>query len=178
MLHRQVDRMQRMVEDLLTSSRMRSGALTCRPRTVDLGEEIPRLVAPSLLEGVDLDTEALTGCRVRFDPDHLAQVLTNLLANAARYGEPPVKVTAERHDDRVELSVADHGEGIAREAVPELFHRYEHGGDTAGLGLGLHIVRQLTERNGGTVVYRDHEPRGACFVLDLPAAEPTGPPSS
>lgn len=172
--HRQVDRMQRMVDDLLTSSRIRSGALSYQPRTVALGEELPEMVPPSLLDEVEIDTANLTGRHVHVDPDHLSQVLTNLVANAARYGEPPIVISAEAADHTISVSVTDHGPGVPEEEAAELFSRYEHGGETEGLGLGLHIVQLLAERNGGEVHHRDNEPQGAQFVVSLPAGDPVG----
>ena len=113
------------------------------------------------------------------DPRHLNQILTNLLGNAFKYGTPPVEVTVGGDDDVVDIEVRDHGAGVPAGFVPYLFDRFTRADTPAsrekkGTGLGLYIVRQLAEANGGTVTYRDHPGGGGCFTVHLPA---TGEPA-
>lgn len=114
------------------------------------------------------------------DPFQLQQILTNLLSNAARYGEPPVVVHVARHGDRVRIDVTDSGPGVPETFVDHLFDRFERAetgtsSDTGGTGFGLYLVRRLLETNGGTVTYEPVEPHGARFTVMLPAASPTPP---
>jgi PAS domain S-box-containing protein len=112
---------------------------------------------------------------VQADPIHLARIFQNLLANALHHAGSPalhIEVSGERSGDRVILSVADNGVGIAREhreRVFQAFQRLEHAA-SAGRGIGLSICRKLVEAQGGEIWVEPAAPAGACFRLQLPAA--------
>lgn len=111
------------------------------------------------------------------DPSRLQQVVTNLLVNAIKFSheDGSIQVTMRCTTDRVEVTIIDHGEGIAPEALPYIFERFrqadgsitrEHG----GMGLGLAIVRHIMDLHGGTVTATSEgRGRGATFTLTLPA---------
>jgi signal transduction histidine kinase len=92
-------------------------------------------------------------------------VTQNLVSNALAYGDPPVRIAAERRGELVEMVVQDAGPGVPEELVPSLFGRF-----VRGAGLGLFIVRHLVEANGGSVRYERAEPRGARLIVELEAA--------
>ena len=104
----------------------------------------------------------------------LTQILANLLTNAARYTAPEgrIELSTERVDERVEFRVRDNGRGIPPEAFERIFEPFERpDGVRAGLGLGLALVRQLTELHGGRVSgYSAGPGRGSEFVVSLPCA--------
>ncbi len=106
------------------------------------------------------------------------RIVSNLLVNAFRYGEPPVVVRAEERDDGFRLTVEDRGAGVPPEFVPDLFERFTRSGATrervAGTGLGLAIARSYATAHGGDLHYEPATPKGACFELFLPAAEYAG----
>ena len=125
---------------------------------------------------------AAAGCRLlltleegvvgRWDRMRLAQVITNFISNALKYGPgAPIEVTAAARGDRAVLSVRDHGIGIAPKDQRRLFQRFaravspEH---YSGLGLGLWIVRVLVEAMGGTVAVESQPGAGASFTAELP----------
>jgi signal transduction histidine kinase len=168
-------RMLRLVDDLLIVSRATAQVLESRPEDVWADD----VLAPVLGELGDLGGTprgvhlAVEGCRLHVDPQHLQQIVFNLVSNAMKYGEPPVTIQAVRHGEgRVALEVADHGPGVPPSFRDRMWDRFEQKdrGDTRtarGTGLGLAIVKLLTEANGGTVGYRDAVPQGAVFSVVL-----------
>jgi signal transduction histidine kinase len=108
------------------------------------------------------------------DPLRIEQVLTNLLANAAKYTDPggDVRLTAEADAGEIVLRVRDNGRGIALELLPRLFDRFWRGSDEnapGGLGLGLALVKSLVDLHGGSVTaYSDGPGAGAEFIIHLP----------
>ena len=110
------------------------------------------------------------------DPDRLEQIVANLLANAVRYGTPPVEVAARTEGDWVWLEVKDHGDGVPESFEPLLFERFTRGPGSAerssqGTGLGLAIVAKLAELHGGQVAYR-REGGATVFAVALPRLGP------
>jgi len=115
---------------------------------------------------------------VRGDPNRLQQVVWNLLSNAVKFTAKGdrIDVSVERTDSKVEIIVADSGQGIAAEFLPHVFDRFRQADSSltrqhGGLGLGLSIVKQLVELHGGTV--RAKSPglaQGATFIVSLPLA--------
>jgi CheY-like chemotaxis protein len=122
---------------------------------------------------------APVGLAVEVDPERLAQVLLNLLTNAAKYSDigSRIIVRAKRVDGRVRVSVTDEGVGIAPEMLDKVFDLFVQQPQTlerssGGLGLGLTIVRNLVEMHGGSVAVRsDGVGLGSEFIVDLPAFE-------
>jgi two-component system, OmpR family, phosphate regulon sensor histidine kinase PhoR len=181
-------RMNRLIDDLLSLSRIEMTEHQPPSESVDLRKLLPRLVAgyePRLAEhAARLDmriAEALPP--VIADPDQLAQVLQNLLDNAVKYGraDGTVLLSAERAPSGgkwparqgVVLSVADEGEGISREHLPRLterFYRVDKGRSRAvgGTGLGLAIVKHIVNRHRGHLVIESEEGIGTTVSVWLP----------
>jgi two-component system, OmpR family, sensor histidine kinase MtrB len=103
-------------------------------------------------------------------------MLSNLISNALRHGEPPVTVMAARRDTHLRLAVEDRGQGVRREFVPRLFDRFarstESRGRTDGSGLGLAIAQAYARAHGGDIVYEPAVPHGARFELVIPLRAP------
>ena len=99
----------------------------------------------------------------------LDRVLSNLLTNAAQYGEPPLLVVAEQRDQHLHIAVSDEGRGVPEELQGRLFERFARGDDAAGSGLGLAIARSYARAHSGEIVYAPRG-RGARFELVLPQA--------
>ncbi|MCP3143267.1 PAS domain-containing sensor histidine kinase [Pyxidicoccus xibeiensis] len=177
-LRRQVKRLADLVNDLLDVSNIRAGrlALTLNPQQCDLAALV-RDVAGRF------DTEVKrAGCEVRvhapapvqgtWDASRLEQVVTNLLANAVKYGPGhPVTLSVEAVDGRARLTVRDAGIGIAPENLQRIWGRFERAVSErhyGGLGLGLYISRQIVEALGGTVKAESTLGQGATFIVELP----------
>ena len=172
-MRRNAVRMMHLVDDLLMVSRAAANVLVAHPEEVTATDLVQPVLDElgDMLAGVELD---LHGCRLRVDPQHLQQVVTNLLTNATKYGAAPIEVRAvPTGAGRVTIEVADHGPGVPPDFRPRMWERFEQKdrGDrrtASGTGLGLAIVRLLAEANGGTVGYRDRVPSGAVFTVELP----------
>ncbi len=173
-LLQQTQRMTTLVEQLLDLSRLDAEAIDIAPERVDVRAHVEEIVhlAAADLAAVRIDVPADTIALV--DPNALDRIVTNLLTNAFRYGEPPVRVHAEQTDRHFRLTVEDNGSGVPPEFVPDLFERFTRSeGSRAtsggtGTGLGLAIARSYARAHGGDLVYEDTEPHGACFRLILP----------
>jgi signal transduction histidine kinase len=172
----EVERMERLVGDLLLLAKTDERRLVVRSRPVDLRGVVLDEAERARAQGrVRFDTAAVTAATVNGDPEGLARVVRNLLENATRYARERVELTLAEHDGRVELSVADDGPGIpaeARERVFERFARLDEGRtrDAGGAGLGLAIVRELVQAHGGSVTVGG----GARFVVTLPRPASSG----
>jgi signal transduction histidine kinase len=172
----QAERLSRMVRQLLTVTRLESGALKPRSEVVALGPRVRRAWEALGVPDVpfQLDDDA-AGWLAIADADHLDQVLWALLDNAVKYGAAsPIRATVAsgRSDGRVRLTIADGGPGVAEGDRARLFARFERGGEAApdgGSGLGLYVSRELCRAMGGDLVL---EPTvaggGAAFTIVLP----------
>lgn len=170
------ERLARVVEDLQAIQYIDSGELPVRIERFALQPAVVAAVE-AVVSGLPHPFEVefdVPDLEVLGDRGRLEQVLVNLLANATRYGEPPVQVVGTRHGDaRLQLRVRDAGPGIPDEFVPHLFDRFARGPgaprDAPGSGLGLSIVRGFVRSMDGDVW---HEPcdAGACLVVELPIA--------
>ncbi|HLE00576.1 MAG TPA: HAMP domain-containing sensor histidine kinase [Bdellovibrionota bacterium] len=174
--HTEVDKLVRLVDDMLDATRIVSGALTIRKSEFDLTSLVREIVEKfrPLLTNADcalhVDTnEAVIGT---FDKFRIEQVLSNLLTNAARYAAgKPVWVSVCRIDDRVSLIVRDEGKGIPAEKREMIFERFKRAvaeGDQRGLGLGLFISRQIVRAHHGDIHVESQSGQGAIFIVDLP----------
>lgn len=167
-------RMARLVRDVLAASELDQGLLTVDPQPIDvraLAETVARAHASE-----DGATEIHAEGRpiALADPDRVEQILSNLLANALRYGRSPVIVDVEERGLLVEVRVTDRGPGLPDDLRPRLFERFElsdEAGDRIqqGFGLGLSVARDLARALGGELSLEKDSP-GATFVLTLPAA--------
>jgi two-component system sensor histidine kinase KdpD len=168
------ERLDRLVANLLSMSRIEAGALQPEHQAVDVEElvcERARRLGPRFGE-IALRVEARSDLPlVRGDYSQLDQVVTNLLDNAARFAPPGSEVVVEAApvDGVIELRVADAGPGVPpaqRDDVFRPFHRGAAGGGTSGLGLA--ICKGIVEAHGGSISVEDSPAGGATFVVRLP----------
>jgi signal transduction histidine kinase/ActR/RegA family two-component response regulator len=188
-IERQVAHLSRLVDDLLDVSRIARGKIQIDRAAVDMRAVVERaieLAQPALerrARAVDLHLPAAP-VMVEGDAVRLAQVVSNLLQNAAKFTAPDqlISLGLTQHEGTVELTVEDQGSGIAPELLPrvfDLFTQGEQGMDrhAGGLGLGLAIVKTLVQLHGGTVYAQSEGPgRGSRFTVRLPAAAPAAAP--
>jgi len=182
-MERQLSHMVRLIDDLLDVSRISLNKLQLRRTRVVLADVVSSAVetARPNIDGAEHHLEVLLPPEpILLDADltRLAQVLGNLLTNAAKYtpkrGEITVRV--ERHDDAVEVSVEDNGIGLQKESLRSIFDMfsqvdYSFERTTGGLGIGLALVRGLTEMHGGSVRAESAGPGlGSRFIVRLPVA--------
>ena len=122
--------------------------------------------------GISLQVDLCAHPHGPLDRVRLGQVVTNLLQNAARYGQGrPVEVRVEHAGGVASLLVVDHGMGIAPEDRARIFEKFERAVSArqfGGLGLGLWISRQIVEAHGGRILVEDTPGGGATFKVELP----------
>jgi signal transduction histidine kinase len=105
-------------------------------------------------------------------------MLENLFLNALRHGDSPVTVALSEGEHEVQIHVTDSGHGVPEDMRPRLFQRFATGPSRGGTGLGLYIVRQLAQAQGGEASYEPPSPErpAGSFVLSLPRAPDTPTP--
>ena len=180
-IEEEADRLAALVDDLLEISQLDAGALdvTMELNTVDdvIGAALQR--AETVLNDHPIETYVAINALLvgRFDFGHTLRILVNLLENAAKYSPSgsPIALGAERHGDRLDITVADRGPGIAaaeRDRIFEPFYRAPGTQpDVRGAGLGLSIARRLAEVQGGALAVAERAGGGSVFTLTLPAAD-------
>ena len=171
-LYQQGERMRRVVEQLLDLSRLDSGRINVEPEPLPLRKHIEAVVeSVGAIDAKHVEITVPDDLVVMLDPATVERVVANLVANAIRYGKPPVVVSAEQSDRHVRICVEDSGEGVAHDFIPYLFERFrrsaESGGKATGTGLGLSIARSYARAHGGDVFYHEGR-RGARFELVVP----------
>lgn len=186
-LHRQVEHLVRLVDDLLDVSRIVLRRIELRKEPSDLRDIVRHAVetAESVIEarGHTLAIHAAADSIVVVaDAVRLAQAITNLLVNAANHSEQPgsIHLTVTRDDRMVRIAVRDWGVGIPPELLPNIFDLFVQGERSlarsqGGLGIGLTLVKGIAELHGGSVSASSDGPgTGSEFVIRIPAAdEPT-----
>ncbi|MGI8881868.1 MAG: DUF4118 domain-containing protein [Jatrophihabitans sp.] len=172
-----LDKLARLVSNLLDMSRLQAGAMAVVPRPVDISGLVARA-----LDGLGATADAVTVVVPLDLPEAIAdaglfeRVLANVLENAVRYSpaDRPPTVTASAHYDRVEIRVIDRGSGLGVEEKERVFAPFQRLGDTSnttGVGLGLALARGLAEAMGGTLIPEDTPGGGLTMVISLRAAQ-------
>jgi PAS domain S-box-containing protein len=182
-LHGQADRMEQLIGDILSVSRIDSGRISVDFSRVDVASVVqhvcdevrPMLKGRTLKCRVPEDLPAVMG-----EARKLHQILVNLVNNAIKYSEPGTQISLSVRGDRsaVRFEVSDQGVGIRKEHMPRLFEKFYRADDpavrrTSGTGLGLYIVRSLVMMLGGQVHVRSRPGKGTVFIVTLPRAEAT-----
>lgn len=179
------ERMTRMMRDVLDFTQTRLGnGLAVSLRTINVHSVSRRIVQEFALSypGREIQLELTGDGTGVWDENRIGQAVSNLLANAIRYGDPrqPVRLTCAAEPELVTISVWNAGEAIPPDVMPRLFapfcrsnaSRSEAESNAAGLGLGLFIVREIATACGGTVEASSSFDRGTTFRLKLPRREP------
>jgi signal transduction histidine kinase len=178
----EAERLQRLIEDLFDLSRAEVGRLTLNLAPTDVGavlDRSARAAAPMAWERGRVEVLAEVPPDLppaRADAGRLEQVVRNLVANAVRHTPPGglVMLTAARADGEIVVQVKDTGEGIAPQDLPRVWERFYRTGnarerDRGGAGLGLALVKELTEAMSGRVGVESVPGEGSCFTIRLPA---------
>lgn len=177
------ERLSRLIDDLLDIEKIESGRLEFA--TVPLG--LPELLRETVeanagfalahATSFDLDIPPeLDTARVLADPGRLAQVVANLLSNAAKFSaNQPVAITLRRGEGTLRVEILDHGPGVPENVRERIFQRFTQAEDETsrkrrGTGLGLSIAKAIIERLGGSIGYHPRPEGGSCFWFELPEA--------
>jgi PAS domain S-box-containing protein len=191
-IRRQVDRLARLISEMLDVSRIDAGRLELTIEDVDLGELVREVVARfgGELERAEttLELDVDAGVVGQWDRLRLDQVVTNLLHNAMKYGKgAPIHValTTDVESGSARLTVTDHGIGISAADQVRIFGRFERAVSSrayGGMGVGLFIVAQILGAHRAEITVKSELAQGATFVVSLPlqrnSALPPAPPTT
>ena len=177
---RNVDRLARLINDVLDYQKMTAGRMTFNLKPANINETV-RLVEETMRplvkeKGLELIIELDDAVPfVNFDKDKIIQVLTNLVSNAIKFTEiGSIKVTTSRGDNNIITAVKDSGDGIKQEDMPRLFQEFEQlatkdsDRKTGGTGLGLVISKKIIENHGGRIWAESDYGKGTTFYFELP----------
>jgi PAS domain S-box-containing protein len=185
-IQRSVERMNRLIDDLLQASTMEAGTFRVSPEAEAAGalvEEALRNIEPvATARSIRLRSDVESGLPpVRGDRLRLLQVLSNLLGNAVKFVPEggTVQVRARAQGEEVLFAVSDDGPGIPADHLPHLFDRYWKGaaGERRGVGLGLFIAKGIVAAHGGRIWVESEAGAGSTFLFTLPVS-PSSPDRS
>ncbi len=182
MMRQQTDRIQALVNDLLSLAQLEGSPLPAADRWIGMDPLLARLQIDAQLLSAGrhrIEVSAIGGCQVAAVESEMLSAMSNLVANAIRYtpdgGVIEVEWRLRGSDGCAEFEVSDNGIGIAREHLPRLAERFyrvdgSRSRDTGGTGLGLAIVKHVAQRHGGELAIQSELGKGSSFRLVLPAA--------
>lgn len=188
-VERDLAELDRLIEDVLTAARLDATGLPAHLDVVDAGSLLDEIAERArrdpAVAGMEVRVDKDAGVQLTADAALLRRALWNVVENAAKYGAPPITLSATRERDRITLAVTDEGAGVApdeRERVFAPFYRGEATRSSArqGVGLGLTLARRVAEVHGGTVTIESPsgvggQARGTRVVMSLPQAPPASP---
>lgn len=173
---RQIDRLTKLVDDLLDITRLDSGKMEYHFQSTDLTalirevlDRFPEYAGESKLQfNLDIGPQTMVSC----DHFRIEQVITNLISNAIKYGEGrPIGISLSSAQNVVRLKISDQGIGIPEDMREKVFQRFERAvsnTNISGLGLGLYITRQIVEAHQGSIQLVSSVGEGSTFIVELP----------
>jgi signal transduction histidine kinase len=176
----EVDRLTRLVQDLLDLARIKSGSISLNKEPLDIGELAIKVATEFRLIAAakNITVETDDGLVISGDRDRIRQVMINLLSNAVKYTEQngQIQINVRREGGRAVLKVRDNGAGIPEtelEHIFDKFHRVDKSRDaaTGGTGLGLAIVKELVELHNGSAAAWSTPGKGTEITIELPLVE-------
>lgn len=172
----QVDRLTKLVDDLLDVSRIQAGKMHMDKCPVDLGmlvsDVVDRFSDQFKINGCETKISINTSPMIMADIFRIEQVVTNLLTNALKYGDgSPIHISVDAKDGKAELVVRDFGMGINKNMQDKIFERFERAishENISGLGLGLYITKQIVESHHGEIRVTSELAAGSTFTILFP----------
>lgn len=170
----QVERLNKLIDELLDVTRISAGKMTFSPEVFDLVT-----LTEDVIQGTEnshlITLDAPASLMGKWDRHRIEQVMVNLTSNAIKYGNGmPVAISILPEDEVVTIEVRDRGFGISPQDLEKIFERYERVGNhtgISGLGLGLWIVKKILEGCGGGISVRSQPGEGTTFTVTLPLTE-------
>ena len=175
-IRRQSRKMSQLINDMLDFTRLETGAVKYPVESVDLTELVSSMCSDMALQrakNITLQYEAEPGITIEANGELLSRLLTNLISNAYRYGKEDghIWVCLKKLPDKILLSVADDGIGIAEEEQSKIFGRFyqvDPSRSNAGMGLGLSMANEIAKFHGGEIQVESAPEKGSVFTLILP----------
>lgn len=173
---RMAEKLNRLIEDMLDISRIKTGKISIHKEDIDLAkltEEILERMQPQFISsGSGIPIANLSPALGKWDVLRIEQVITNLFNNAIKYGRGlPIEVTVCANENFARISIKDQGIGIPKEEQHKIFGQFErtaNSGSISGLGLGLYISQQIVEAHGGKISVESIKGIGSTFTVELP----------
>ena len=178
--HKNCERLTLLINDILDIDKIESGQMRFEIKNEELEQILVQAIDVNqpyaeklgvVLKAAEIEPDL----KVNVDAARLAQVMANLLSNAAKFSNrgDDVEVSAARINNRIRISVKDHGSGIPDEFRPQIFGKFSQSDSSStrvkgGSGLGLHISKQIVERMGGNIGFDTEVGKGATFWVELP----------
>jgi signal transduction histidine kinase len=175
----EADRLRELIDNLLDSSRLQSGTLHMHFQPVRLDSLVRDISVRARARNenlfINLDIKQ-TNVRCQADPTRIAQVMDNLLSNAAKYAPgSPVTISLEQVGEMAHITIQDCGPGISPEHIDQIFKRFyrvpEQAANVRGTGLGLYICRQIIRAHGGQITVESKLGEGTTFHIYIPCGE-------
>ncbi|MEW5870230.1 MAG: ATP-binding protein [Chloroflexota bacterium] len=178
----EADRLHELLDNLMDSSRLKTGTLSMSFQPTRLDTLLRDLVLRAKYghETLQIDLQVRSpGLNIMADPTRLAQVFDNILGNAAKYAKgSPVTITLELHDETAQVSIVDHGPGIPPEHLEKIFQRFYRvpgpNSSARGSGLGLYICHKIVEAHHGSIQAFSTVDQGTTFLVSLPLEPGSG----
>lgn len=174
--HNDINRLKRLVDDMLDISRLNNGKLSMKLEYVnfdDFMEEIVERMSlnfPSFTAKVNVNTN--TPVLIQIDPLRIEQVISNLISNALRYGEDSeINLQSSYHENTLTITVSDQGPGIKLDEQPLIFKQFKNKSlrrENNGLGLGLYICHEIIREHNGVIEVKSAPGEGTKFSIELP----------
>lgn len=171
---RQIDRLNKLVDDMLDVSRIGTGKLILQKKVISLSDLVEELIdrfTPQFeAVGCELVTSVASDIKGTWDSYKIEQVVNNLFSNAIRYSpHKKIEISLKMKEENAVLSVKDHGPGIDPENHERIFERFERASETSsGLGLGLYITKQIVGLHRGEIRLESELGKGTNFIVELP----------
>ncbi|MEA9356194.1 hybrid sensor histidine kinase/response regulator [Bacteriovorax sp. PP10] len=174
--NKQLDKLTRLIDDLLDTTRIRAGKLTVDPIEVNFSQlmtDILERYEDQLAEAnCHIESEIQKNIMVYCDPFRAEQVIVNLLSNAMKYAQgKPVAIKLRQEHGQAFLTIQDAGPGIAPEKLDAIFERFKRGNKhegISGLGLGLYIAKQVMDAHHGSITVKSTPGLGSAFTINFP----------
>jgi signal transduction histidine kinase len=166
----QLDRLNSLIDGMLDVAALSEGQIKTQASKMDLGAAIRSQVDRFYTEQICfVEKKEVIGF---WDVRKIDQIVSNLLTNAIKYGhQKPIEITLTQEGNQAIIEVTDHGEGIDPENFEKIFRRFERvqsGISVGGIGLGLYIVKQIVEKNGGSISVQSKKGEGSTFTVKIP----------
>jgi PAS domain S-box-containing protein len=176
--NKQIERLSRLIDELLDVSRINIGRFSLTPEPLDLSQMVKSVVQHFCADPSEATppVEIVADDHVvgNWDAFRIEQVVINLLTNAIKYGDgKPINISISSSNNHAELVIQDHGMGIAKQDQKRIFERFERAVSSrnfAGLGLGLFITKQIVSSHGGSICVESEPGHGSKFIVKLPLA--------
>lgn len=174
--HYDINRLKRLVDDILDLSRITSGKLSMKMERINIDVfllQIVERISQSFTQFNQLvDVKINAPIFMNLDPHRMEQVISNLISNAIRYGNgSPIKLYVFAHSKKLFISVSDKGPGISFENQKSLFERFKKKKEkieNEGLGLGLYITSEIVKAHQGEIKLESLSGEGATFIVEIP----------